>query len=212
MVVENVSTASSGRATVTPQRTTPTGGAAPTALSPRSDRALENESGPTDRIDISDAARRLRDEDEAESSSPLELSPEDEQRVRDLKARDAEVRQHEQAHLAAAGDLASGGPTYTYETGPDGRRYAVGGEVQIQLREGGDPQETLENARRAKRAALAPAEPSAQDRRVAAKADALAQQAQRDIAQQRVGGESDGEPTAADREATPPGSLLNIVA
>ena len=44
---------------------------------------------------------------------------------------DREERQHEQAHLSAAGGHARGGPSYQYETGPDGKRYAVGGEVSI---------------------------------------------------------------------------------
>jgi hypothetical protein len=149
-----------------------------------------------DRVSISARARELfesaREDDESGqpgvgSTAPdgRELTTEEQQQVRELQARDREVRQHEQAHLAAAGELASGGPTYTYQTGPDGRRYAVGGEVQIQLREGNDARETLENAQRAKRAALAPAEPSGQDRRVAAQADQLANQARRDLAEER---------------------------
>ncbi len=152
--------------------------------------------GSEDDVRISADARRLlaAEEDERNGAGlDRDLTRDEQEQVRELAARDREVRQHEQAHLAAAGDLASGGPSYTYQTGPDGKRYAVGGEVQIQLREGRDPEETLSNARRAKRAALAPAEPSPQDRRVAAKADALALSAQQEIAEARATGEPETE-------------------
>src|SRR5690606_21639116 len=49
----------------------------------------------------------------------------------------------------------------------------------------GDPEATLRKAQQIKAAAAAPAEPSAQDRRVAAQADALRQQAQAEITAER---------------------------
>ncbi len=119
-----------------------------------------------------------------------ELDAEQQREVDELRRRDREVRTHENAHKAAAGDLASGGPNYSYETGPDGRRYAVGGEVQIQLREGQTPEQTLANMQRAQRAASAPESPSSQDRSVAAKAAQMAQQARQEIQAER-GDESD---------------------
>ncbi len=88
--------------------------------------------------------------------------------VAELAAIDARVRAHEAAHRAAAGELARGG-SYTYKTGPDGRAYAVAGEVGIDaavIR--GDPAATLAKMLQVERAALAPADPSPQDRRVAA--------------------------------------------
>ena len=106
------------------------------------------------------------------------LSEADLRQVQQLKARDREVRAHEQAHLAAGGSLARGGASYTYERGPDGRSYAVGGEVQIaSARVPGDPEATAQRAEQVQRAATAPASPSAQDRAVAAQAAALATQA-----------------------------------
>ena len=110
-----------------------------------------------------------------------ELSPEEQAKVDQLKARDLEVRQHEQAHLAAAGALATSGANYTYERGPNGVNYAVGGEVNIDTSPGRTPEETLEKARQVQAAALAPAEPSSQDRGVAARAAQLQQQAQTEI-------------------------------
>lgn len=103
--------------------------------------------------------------------------------IQKLAARDREVKDHEQAHANVGGELA-GAPSYQYEKGPDGKNYAVGGEVPIAIQEvAGDPQATLDNARKVQRAALAPAEPSGQDRRVAARASQLEQQALREISQ-----------------------------
>jgi SprA-related family len=99
-----------------------------------------------------------------------------------LRQRDQEVRLHEQAHLLAAGPYAKGAPSYTYQTGPDGQRYAVGGEVPIDLSAvPGNPQATLQKALTIRRAALAPADPSATDQAVAAQATTLAAQAQQDL-------------------------------
>ena len=111
--------------------------------------------------------------DEAGPASARELSPDEQKELRELQARDREVRAHEQAHKAAAGQLATGGPSYDYESGPDGRDYAVGGEVGIRLSEGNSPEESLRLAQQAQRAALAPAEPSGQDHGVAAQAAQL---------------------------------------
>lgn len=87
-----------------------------------------------------------------------------------LRARDQEVRVHEAAHAAVGGQYA-GSASFQYKRGPDGRNYAVGGEVGISTGAvSGDPRATLEKARTIRAAALAPAEPSAQDRRVAAEA------------------------------------------
>lgn len=101
----------------------------------------------------------------------LELSPEAEQQLRELKQRDAEVRAHERAHMAAAGQHAIGGAQYTYQAGPDGRRYAIGGHVNIDTSsEPDDPEASEEKAQQVRRAALAPGDPSAQDMQVAAQA------------------------------------------
>jgi hypothetical protein len=110
--------------------------------------------------------------------SDLELSDEERQLLKELRARDAEVRAHEQAHLAAAGPYANGAPTFEFQTGPDGRQYAVGGEVSIDSSPvPGDPEATVRKAQTIKRAALAPSDPSAQDRQVAAQAAQLEAQA-----------------------------------
>lgn len=111
-------------------------------------------------------------------STQQQYSPEDQATIDKLKASDLKVRQHEQAHLAAAGSLATSGATYTYRRGPDGVNYAVGGEVNIDTSPGRTPEETIAKARQVQAAALAPADPSGQDRSVAARAAQMAQQAQ----------------------------------
>ncbi len=113
-----------------------------------------------------------------------DLSEEEEQVVQQLKARDQEVRAHEAAHAAAGGQYA-GAPTYTYTQGPDGRRYATGGEVSIDLSPGRTPEETAQKADQIRAAALAPADPSGQDRAVAAAAAKMKLEAQAEVAKQQ---------------------------
>lgn len=102
--------------------------------------------------------------------------------ISQLKARDTEVRAHEMAHLAAAGSYSTGGMSFSYQTGPDGRQYAVGGEVGIDTSPiSGDPEATIMKAQVVQRAALAPAEPSAQDVKVASMASQMMAQARVEI-------------------------------
>jgi hypothetical protein len=61
------------------------------------------------------------------------LTEAEQEQLRQLKGCDAEVRQHEQAYVNAAGPYVKSGPHYDYQTGPDGQRYAVGGEVELDI-------------------------------------------------------------------------------
>jgi len=129
----------------------------------------------------SDAATRS-----GATATTTALSPEAQKVVDDLRARDREVRDHEQAHKRVGGAFASE-PTYTYQTGPDGKRYAVGGEVRIDASPVADnPEATIQKMEIVKAAALAPAEPSSADRKVAAQADATRNQAQADLNEKRA--------------------------
>ncbi len=106
-----------------------------------------------------------------------------------LTIRDREVRAHEAAHAAVGGQYA-GSPSLTYKKGPNGRSYATSGEVSISLSAvSGDPAATLQKAEIIRSAALAPAQPSAQDMRVASKAAVMAAQARSDLAAE-VSGET----------------------
>ena len=107
----------------------------------------------------------------AGGADSVALSPDAERQVQKLRERDREVRAHEQAHIAAGGQYVSGGASFSFQSGPDGRQYAVGGSVQIDCSPvSGNPEATEEKARTVRRAALAPANPSASDQNVAAKA------------------------------------------
>lgn len=123
--------------------------------------------------------------------------------VAELANRDREVRAHEQAH-AAVGGVHAGAPTYTYTQGPDGKRYASGGEVSIDVGAvANDPQATLTKMQIVIRAALAPAEPSAQDRSVASQAQAQMAVARAELAamQRSEGGEGKDTQASADEDA-----------
>jgi hypothetical protein len=109
----------------------------------------------------------------------------EQQQITELKQRDAEVRAHEQAHASLGGQYAST-PQYEYERGPDGRRYAVGGEVSIDISKASTPQETIRKAQQVKAAALAPAEPSAQDLRVATEATQITLEARSEISRDKA--------------------------
>jgi len=125
-------------------------------------------------------------EQSAGERGPLELTEAEQAQVRELQQRDREVRAHELAHVAAGGPYVTRPATYQYQTGPDGRRYAVGGEVTIDTSVPSDPREALAKAQIIERAALAPVEPSQQDYRVAAKARQMAADARREIAAERL--------------------------
>ncbi|WP_375056122.1 putative metalloprotease CJM1_0395 family protein [Zobellella sp. DQSA1] len=122
-----------------------------------------------------------------------EMSAEEVQQLQELLQRDREVRIHEQLHASVGGQHA-GAPSYEFETGPDGKQYAVGGEVQIDISPiPGDPRATIEKMRQVKAAALAPAEPSQADKAAAARAEQHIRNAQAELL----------ESTAPTRTATP---------
>lgn len=143
-------------------------------------------------------------DDAAKPATPVdkvnELNQDQLRQLQTLKARDREVKNHEQAHLSAAGGIAISGASFQYVTGPDGQRYAVGGEVSIDTsEEANDPAATLRKAETIRRAALAPAQPSSQDYRVAAQATAMANKASAELMKSQ-------------QNPNQSGSLLNVTA
>jgi hypothetical protein len=132
-----------------------------------------------------DAATGTPAAEEAErKDDPSGLTSEEREIINKMAARDAEVRAHEMAHMAAGGGLTSG-MSFSYETGPDGQRYAVGGEVGIDTSPGATPEETVTKAQRIRAAAMAPADPSPQDRSVASRATQMEQGARAELAADR---------------------------
>ena len=150
----------------------------------RADPTREESASPAREASANTSTQRLTDEELAE--------------VRALQQRDREVRAHEMAHVAVGGDLVLRGAQFEYETGPDGIRYAVGGDVLIDTSPGRTPEETLIKAERIRATALAPADPSPQDRQVAAMAAQMALQAQMELAVQQRESAQDDTPSAED--------------
>ena len=185
-------------------------GAAPVSDEPSRSRTRE----PVDRIEVSDAARQSAASLQAGTSiitgtsaaaapdscaeceagicttcgkkdDKDELSEEEQAQVSELKERDTEVRAHEAAHAATGGSFA-GSPSFEFQVGPDGKRYAIGGEVQIDTSPiDGNPSATIDKLRQVQAAALAPAEPSGQDKKVAQQAAAAQRDAEAALAAER---------------------------
>ncbi|MBI1318242.1 MAG: hypothetical protein GC168_04715 [Candidatus Hydrogenedens sp.] len=187
---------------------TPGGGAY--ALAPRRNAAQENiaffpgnsdegAANPGVIVSISDegfaASRQLGGENK-ETPGGTELTEEEQREVDRLEQRDQEVRRHEQAHVSAGGQYVRGGPTFELTRGPDGKQYATGGEVSIDTGAEKTPEATIAKARIVKRAALAPADPSSQDRRVAAQASQLEASARKEINKRRTESTADGSANA----------------
>jgi hypothetical protein len=176
----------------TPEPQTPAGSGAPPTASPgeTTGQPSADEAAPAGNnrlIDLQtfNSASNSPEQGDEESADPSGLTEEEKAQLDELKQRDREVRAHEQAHAAAGGAYA-GSPSYEYESGPDGNRYAVGGEVSIDTSPiSGDPEATIQKMEVVKRAALAPAEPSPQDRAVAAQADQARLKAQAELREQR---------------------------
>lgn len=130
------------------------------------------------------------------------LSQHDQAIVQQLKSRDLEVKAHEQAHLSVAGSFATGGASFTYTTGPNGVRYATGGEVGIDSSKiEGNPAATIRKADAIRRAALAPASPSSQDQLVARNATVMAEEARADLIQLTQEEQKNAKETEGTKEA-----------
>lgn len=106
--------------------------------------------------------------------------------LNELQAIDRRVRAHELAHSSVGGRY-TGAPHYTFERGSNGVNYAVAGEVDIDTSKvAGDPEATMEKMRTVQAAALAPLDPSPQDRAVAATARGMEAAARYELLQQQI--------------------------
>ena len=139
--------------------------------------------------------------DPVSATDPLKDATSSEYReLQELKQRDREVRQHEQAHVAAGGQYVRGGANFSYERGPDGKQYATGGEVSIDTSEiPDDPEATIRKMQVVRKAAMAPAEPSAQDRSVAAEAAMAESEARAELREQQAGEASPSSPRRSEQ-------------
>ena len=168
--------------------------AARPAISPVASTTAPRSRQQQDRVELSPEAR-----------ASGQLTEKEQQLVEELRTRDREVRMHEQAHKAAAGP--HGGPiSFSVTTGPDGKRYAVEGEVPIDVSPvEGDPEATVRKMQQVSAAALAPADPSAADRQVAARAQQIEREAQTAQVQQ------DKDEPGGD-EPSEPGGMIDVLA
>lgn len=175
----------------------------------------------------------INEEEDTENAKPGDktnsrgepLDDQQQREVDELENRDREVRQHEQAHKAVGGQYA-GAISYEYQQGPDGKRYAVGGEVSIDVSKENEPAATIAKMRQVRAAAMAPAEPSGQDRSVAAEASKIEAEARRELNSERqtqssegsgqgekaADGEGDGKRDTTDSEPISGGLLPNVPA
>ena len=118
--------------------------------------------------------------------APKELTPEQQQQVAELQQIDRMVRAHEQAHLSAGYGVVTSGANFSYTYGPDGRQYAVGGEVGIDTSAEEKPEANIDKGIRIQAAALAPKDPSPQDYRVASIGSQLEARGRSDLSLQQV--------------------------
>jgi hypothetical protein len=168
--------------------------------------ALENESSKA--ADTSNGEKQVSTEVQAKTGIQ-KLTPAEEQVVQQLQNRDREVKTHEMAHLASAGQYARGSPSYSYQMGPDGQRYAIGGEVSIDISKERTPEQTMQKMEVVISAALAPAQPSPADRSIAAAAAAMHAQAQQEIQIERMEATQEQGKTRAESQTAGEQTLKN---
>jgi len=148
-------------------------------------KALSDSEEQVDSVSLTQEDEAAGQEDQpSESDAESRLTQDEKRLVEELQKVDDEVRAHEMAHIAAGGQYITSGATFSYQQGPDGKKYAVGGEVSIDTSpEPGDPEATLQKMQRVRAAALAPAQPSSQDLKVASNAASMTAKAMAEITQ-----------------------------
>ena len=167
------------------------GGISTEDLQTKEQKTRETEHEDSQNIIKAEADKRKERKDDTKAEDEKDAQ------IRELKQTEREVIAHEAAHQAAAGEF-GGGVSYSYTKGPDGKSYITGGEVPIKMKQGATPEETLRNMQQVQRAANAPADPSGQDMRVAAKAAAMASKARAQLSR-----EDEDDHTATVAKGTP---------
>ncbi|HDZ49271.1 hypothetical protein LCGC14_0185350 [marine sediment metagenome] len=156
-------------------------------ISPRVEKNTDDNTSDSDATSLNETNSSEMNGAEAgpKKADGTPMAPEEIQLLEQLKQTDREVRQHEMAHQIAGGAY-TGGASYEYEVGPDGKRYAVAGEVPIDYGPvPGDPQATIEKMQTVIAAAMAPADPSPKDHQVAAQARQYLLEAKLEASMQR---------------------------
>ncbi len=104
------------------------------------------------------------------STSPKNYDEQDFERVlQKFKNKDAEVKSHEQVHATIG---ATTSPiSYVYQQGPDGKMYAVGGSVRLDVSIPDDPQAAQFKLDQIAKAASGVSDPSIADMSIATQAN-----------------------------------------
>ncbi|WP_297891404.1 putative metalloprotease CJM1_0395 family protein [Shewanella sp.] len=124
-------------------------------------------------------------EEKQQQDEEQEVIEQQKAQVEALKSRDIEVKAHEHAHATVGGQYAQS-PSFKYQKGADGQRYAIDGEVQIDVSAvPGDPQATINKMKQVYAAAMAPVDPSSADIRVATEALKKMEEAKALLAEER---------------------------
>lgn len=174
--------ATAAQAPAQPTQALGTESAAISAIAPLNEQADQDNLGNTE--EDSDSKNDTNDPTAIIGKDGEELSDAEKRLVNELSSIDTKVHEHENAHLAAAGGLAQGGANYSYTEGPDGKLYATAGEVSIDTSSTGDAQKDVQKAQQIQAAAMAPADPSPQDYRVAADAAIMQMEAQLKVSEE----------------------------
>ncbi len=123
-----------------------------------------------DKVDKTETEKEKEAQKKTAVDNQNKLTDDEQKKVVELKKRDAEVKAHEMAHASIGGQYA-GAASFEYQTGPNGVKYAVGGEVPIDVSKvAGDPEATITKMEIVQKAALSPVNPSSADRAIAASA------------------------------------------
>lgn len=173
-------------------------------------RTARPDSGVREDSSAAEGSRQVGDTVTISSAALTKADEEKNKREVDQLRQDEErVKAHEAAHKAAGGQYA-GSVSYSYRSGPDGKSYIVGGEVQIDVAPERTPQETISKMQVVIRAAMAPADPSGQDRAVAAQAASqMAEAQQQKSAVSEEGASSGADDTGGVKPATSPSAGEN---
>jgi hypothetical protein len=124
-----------------------------------------------DKLDQEESISKASKSDYIETSGvPKNYDEQDFQRVLDkFKKADADIRSHEQAH-ATIGHTTS--PiSYNYQQGPDGKMYAVGGHVRLDVSLPEDPKAAMHKLDQIQKASTSVSEPSGADMSIATSAN-----------------------------------------
>lgn len=134
---------------------------------------LKNQEASGESADEDGLGSRFVESEKGQLQGPNDLDDGDKELVQRLRARDIEVRMHEQSHATAAGKYAAGPPSYNYQRGPDGKMYAIGGSLAVDVGQEASAAENNSKSAILRAAAMGVAEPSAADAMVAAQASHL---------------------------------------